>query len=74
MEAEREAHLKPTDAAEFLAVSLSYFYKVVIPAVPVIRFGRSVRVRRSDLINFAAAHETRPAHELDAVVASREAS
>jgi predicted DNA-binding transcriptional regulator AlpA len=64
MAVDAEAYLAPNAGAEFLGVSLSYFYRRVLPAVPVVRFGRSVRIRRSDLVAFATAHETRPAHEL----------
>ena len=71
MAVDAEAYVAPVAGAEFLGVSLSYFYRKVMPAVPLVRFGRSVRIRRGDLVAFASAHETQPARGVvDAVPAA----
>lgn len=47
--------LYPIDeGARLLGVSRSTFYRYVVPCIPILRIGRSPRIRRSDLEDFIA--------------------
>jgi excisionase family DNA binding protein len=52
-----ERLLKPNEVADFLNISRSFAYQLLqTGAIPVVRLGKSVRVRPKDLENFIQAN------------------
>lgn len=65
MDDEFERLLKPAEVATILGVSRTQVYRMMAAtntsefAIPAVRFGNTVRVRRSDLEKFIASHTTK---------------